>query len=261
MNFYVDFEATQPEQEIISVGVFSDNEYSFYNLVKPQFSQVSKYITDMTGITGETLKDKYDLNTIFEALYDWCYTQEADIANWHFYSYGDGDIDFIKHSLCNIKSANALIVASIMIATMKDYSKEVTKYFGGGTSLIKAFNYLEELEKKQKHNALDDAKMLADVFMKIDGKEPLAENPFKEKSEGYVSTYNFPSGMFYCKGVGKHSTEHHFDDIHLAMEWLINHKIGQTERDRVRRDRMSVKIMKAIRKNETYMGYKWRRVK
>ena len=250
MNFYVDFEATQPEQEIISVGAFSDNENSFYNLVKPRFSKVSKYITDMTGITNEALEDKYDLNTIFEALYLWCYTQESDIANWHFYSYGDGDVDFIKHSLCNINSANALVVASIMIATMKDYSKEVAKYFCGGTSLIKAFNYLEELEKKQKHNALDDAKMLADVFMKINGKEPLESYPFVSQPEGAVTTYNFPSGAFYCKGTGKHATEHKFNSIQVGIEWLIEHKIGQNERDRVHRDKMATKIMKAIRKND-----------
>jgi inhibitor of KinA sporulation pathway (predicted exonuclease) len=222
---------------------------------------VSKYISDMTGITNETLEDKYDLDTIFDALYLWCHEQEPNVANWHFYSYGDGDVDFIKHSLRNIKSANALIVASIMIATMKDYSKQVTKYFKGTTSLIKAFNYLEELEKQQKHNALEDAKMLADVFMKIDGKEPLDTNPFVVQKEGTVTSYNFPTGVFYCKSTGKNATERRFDNIHIAMEWLIEHKIGKNERDRVHRDKMATKIMKAIRKNTTYMEYKWRRVK
>ena len=40
MNFYVDFEATQPEQEIISIGVYCDNEKSFYpfhNILPPIF--------------------------------------------------------------------------------------------------------------------------------------------------------------------------------------------------------------------------------
>ena len=73
MNFYVDFEATQPEQEIISVGVYSDNECSFSNLVKPQFSVVNRYIEEMTGISNEMLQDVVDLDTVFSALYWWCH--------------------------------------------------------------------------------------------------------------------------------------------------------------------------------------------
>ena len=124
MNFYIDFEATQPEQEIISIGVYSDNEESFYALVKPQFSKISKYITDMTGITNEMVEDSYDLDTAFNDLYVWCANQETNLNEWHFYSYGDGDVDFIKHSMCNIQTQRPLIIASIMIATMKDFSKD-----------------------------------------------------------------------------------------------------------------------------------------
>ena len=67
MNFYIDFEATQPEQEIISIGVYCDNKESFYVLVKPQFSKVSKYITDMTGIIH---KDTADTQMIGISGYD-----------------------------------------------------------------------------------------------------------------------------------------------------------------------------------------------
>ena len=258
MNFYIDFESTQPEQEIISVGAYSDDEKPFYNLVKPQFSQVSKYISDMTGITNELLEDKFDLDTVFDALYEWCYLQQPDLTKWNFYSYGDADVDFIKHSMCNIKSEKALVIASIMIATMKDYSKEVTKYFCGNTSLIKAFNYLKHLEDKQKHNALEDAKMLADVFARTHDKEPLSKNPFVEMAS---NEYTFPSGKFYCKSTGKNAKEREFYNIHEAMDWLINLRIAQKDREIIRRDKMATKIMKAIRKKETYMQYLWRREK
>ena len=85
MNFYVDFEATQPEQEIISIGVYCDNKESFYALVKPQFSKVSKYITDMTGITNEMLADRDDFDAVLNDLYIWCTSQESNLNNWHFY--------------------------------------------------------------------------------------------------------------------------------------------------------------------------------
>ena len=148
MNFYVDFEATQPEQEIISIGVYCDNKESFYALVKPQFSKVSKYITDMTGITNEMLADRDNFDTVLNDLYIWCTSQESNLNNWHFYSYGDGDVEFLKYTMRNVTTERPLIIASIMIATMQDFSKEVTKYFRGTTSLIKAFNYLKSLENK-----------------------------------------------------------------------------------------------------------------
>ena len=260
MNFYVDFEATQPEQEIISIGVYSDNEKSFYALVKPQFSTVSKYITDMTGITNEMLETAESLDMVLKRLYLWCYEQENSLMNWHLYSYGDGDIEFLKNSMRNIKTETSLVIASIMIATMKDYSQNVTKYFRGTTSLIKAFNYLKSLENKQKHNALEDAKMLADIFMRINDKEPLSKNPFVEMviADG---SYTFPSGRFFCKAKGKNAKEREFGCIQEAIEWLINTHIAKDNREAVHRDKMATKIMKAIRKNECYMNYKWRRDK
>jgi DNA polymerase III epsilon subunit-like protein len=258
MNFYVDFEATQPEQEIIAVGVYSDNECSFSNLVRPQFSMVNKYIEEMTGITNEMLQYEIDLDTVFNALYWWCHTQEEDLTKWKFYSYGDADVDFIKHSLCNIKSEKALIIASLMIATLQAYSKVVREYFCGNTSLIKAYNYLKDLENKQCHNALEDAKMLADVFMRTFDKEPLTKNPFVEEAS---NDYTFPSGKFYCKSTGKNAKEREFYSIHDAIEWIINNRIPQDARPNVRRDKMATKIMKAIRKKETYMQFKWRREK
>ena len=261
MNFYVDFEATQPEQEIISIGVYSDNKESFYALVKPQFSKISKYITDMTGITNEMVEDSYDLDTAFNDLYVWCANQETNLNEWHFYSYGDGDVDFIKHSMCNIQTQPPLIIASIMIATMKDFSKDVTRYFHGTTSLIKAFNFLKDLEDKQKHNALEDAKMLADIFVKIYDKAPLATNPFVLQAREDEANYKFPSGRFFCKATGKNAKEREFPCVEAAIEWLIETNISKDARDKVHRDRIATKIMKAIRKHDTYMGYKWRRDK
>ena len=258
MNFYIDFEATQPEGEIISVGVVSDNGNKFYSLVKPQFSKVSKYITDMTGLTNEMLEEAKDLNSVMFNLYFWCQIQEYYKSNWHFYSYGDNDVDFLKSSLRNVHDDSALVITSLMIATMKDYSTIVREYFRGTVSLIKAYNYLKDLEDEQNHNALEDAKMLAEVFAKTANKEPLTANPFVEKQ---IVNYTFPSGKFFCKGVGKNSKEKAFYNIQEAIEWLISTKIRADAREAVHRDKMAVKIMKAIKKKDTYMGYKWRREK
>lgn len=259
MNFYVDFEATQPEQEIISIGAYSDDEESFYSLIRPQFSSISPYIRDMTGITQDMLEMANSFGVVMTDFYFWCQSQEPDLTKWNFYSYGDGDIDFLKHTLPNATTETSLIITSLMMATMKDYSKSVAKFFCGTTSLIKAFNYLEELENKQKHNALEDAKMLADVFCKVEFGTPLTTYPFATIPQEV--NYTFPSGKFYCKGIGKNAKEREFVSIHDAMEWLINTNINKEARDNVRRDKMAGKIMKAIRKKDRYMNYIWRREK
>ena len=261
MNIYIDFEATQPEQEIISIGAVAENGKTFYSLVKPQFSKVSQYITEMTGITNAQLENEYGLNAVLDLFYIWCKDQEDNLANWHFYSYGNTDIDFLKYSFCNLKTERPLVIASYMMATMQDYSKVVRNYFHGTVSLIRAFNFLKELDDKQKHNALDDAKMLAEVYSKISNQTPLEENPFKVTREEQEAHYTFPSGRFFCKGLGKNAKEREFADIHEAMEWLINTNIRAEDREAVHRDRMATKIMKSIRKHSNYMGYKWRRDK
>lgn len=259
MNFYIDFEATQPEQEIISIGIVAGNGETFHSLIKPQFSSISKYISDMTGITPEIANKANSFDTVMSQVWHWCRKQEDDITLWNMYVYGDSDVGFLKTSLPNAKSEAAILITSIMIATIKDYSIEVAKYFHGTTSLIKAFNYLKSLEDKQKHNALEDAKMLAEVYNKTLCAEPLEANPFTTTPT--ECSFNFPTGRFFCKSTGKNAKEREFANIHDAMEWIIEHKIGQKDRPNIRRDKMAVKIMVAIKKKKTYMQYNWRRVK
>lgn len=262
MKFYVDFEATQPEQEIISVGVVAENGQTFYHTITPQFSRVSPYIAELTGLTQSLLDNAgTTFDVAFSNLFDWCVCQSNGdgVINWEFYSYSNNDIEFLKASQRNITNNKAYILVSVMIANMKDYSKNVTKFFKGHTSLIKAFNYLQTINQEQYHNALDDAKMLATVARKIETIKPLEEYPF---AKNYKNTkYIMPSGVFYCKGLGQNAKERKFDSCEEAIEWLINTNIGKNHREGIHKDRMATKIMKAIRKNETYMNYHWRRVK
>ena len=56
MKFYIDFEATQPENEIIAIGAVAENNATFYSLIKPQLSSISPYISQMTHISVEDLE-------------------------------------------------------------------------------------------------------------------------------------------------------------------------------------------------------------
>ena len=226
MNIFVDFEATQPAGEIIAIGAKAENGEQFFDDIMKKFNK-------------------------------WCNSLCIGRIYQHFYSYGAADKQFLINSFQSLNSDDAINLVSYMITTMQDYSENVALFFNGSTSLIKAYNYFEN-EKEQKHNALEDAEMLAEVFVKITDKEPLSENPFVERA---IYNYTFPSGRFFCKGKGKNAKEREFGCIQEAIEWLINTNIAKDSRDAVHRDKMATKIMKAIRKNECYMNYKWRREK
>ena len=62
MKFYIDFEATQPENEIIAIGAVAENGATFHSLVKPQLSSISPYISHMTHISAEDLEWAPDIN-------------------------------------------------------------------------------------------------------------------------------------------------------------------------------------------------------
>lgn len=258
MKIFIDFEATGAK-EIVSVGAVAENGNTYYSLVKPEISKLTQYLSDLIGLRNEDLDNAPKIENVFSELYYWCINLEPHVSNWEFYSYGSDDIDFIRASKPFLNSDESIIIASLMIANMIDYSKTAQIYFQGTTSLIKAFNYINNIEKEQIHNALDDAKMLADVFDRIDGEEPLNVCPFVNHIT--ANNYTFPSGKFYCKGTGKNSKEREFLNIQDAIEWIIDTKINKNSRDKIHRDKMAIKIMKAIKKNDIYMQYKWRRIK
>jgi DNA polymerase III epsilon subunit-like protein len=59
MKYFIDFEATQYNHEIISVGCIREDGKTFYSLVKPKkLNSLTKFITELTGITKEMLQEE-----------------------------------------------------------------------------------------------------------------------------------------------------------------------------------------------------------
>lgn len=258
MKIFVDFEATQPYGEIIAIGAKAETGEEFFHYVKPQLSVLTPDITKLTGITQIMLDTQgWLFDSAMRDFADWCCNLEESVYKQRFFSYGASDIQFLAATFPTLSTNKAIYLASYMMVTMEDYSENTALFFNGPTSLIKAYNYFEH-EKQQKHNALEDAKMLAEVFGKVQFNHPLDEYPFKKEEE---TEFNWPTGTFFCKSQGKNAKEHRFNDSHLAVEWLIRNKIGPKRGNEVHRDRIAKNIMKAIKKKSTYMGYNWRRVK
>ena len=91
--------------EVIEFGAVKlDENYKqiseFQCYVKPQFSEITKHITKLTGITNETVADKNNFEIEFEKFFEW-------IGGWdmQIYSWSASDIKQLKNE-CAYKLPN-----------------------------------------------------------------------------------------------------------------------------------------------------------
>ena len=263
MKFYIDFEATQPENEIIAIGAVAENGATFHTLVKPQLSSISPYISQMTHISAEDLETA---PTIDKALIDfdlWVMRQENEIMRCRFISYGDDD-KFIKSTLPAITNDHAFTVAAVLMAKIEDCSAETKRFFHGTIKLVHAFNYVQAVETEQKHNPLEDAMMLQKVYEHMQTHDPLPCHPLNKNFGAAMAnaTVKMPSGTFWCQTSKKKNAQIvSFESCDEAIDWLITKVMKAKEPERIHRDRVMANIMKAIRKDERYCNFYWRRVK
>lgn len=171
MNFYIDFEATQFSNEIISIGCVADNGNRFSCLVKPHDKKkLTKFIIDLTGITQEMIDEKgLSSDDAFMAFYEFV-KQNNDIGAPTYYCYGNSDKDFLKHTINHMQNLEAIVFASSVQALLVDYSNTVKNYLSARglalKKLVALIRHVDEIE--QKHDALDDALMLKECYDGLD---------------------------------------------------------------------------------------------
>jgi inhibitor of KinA sporulation pathway (predicted exonuclease) len=264
-KFFFDFEATD-KNEIIAFGCVAENGATFYSLVKPSFSEITGYIKELTHIDEKQLANAPSYTEVLHDFDVWLSSFNIGYKSMEFYVYGNTDLIFLKTSMESLYTNRAILMNSLLITKIKDYSEYVKKYFNTNVSLIHAYNYILESQKKQEHHALDDAIMLKTIFDNINDKPALTFNPFKEKikieltEDKYPVNYVVPSGRISCRHrITK--KEYQFNNIKEAVEWLIQRQVPSEARDRVHRAEMCKKIMKSIRTKKPYSECDWRRVK
>ena len=72
MNFYLDFEAAQFSNRIISIGCITDDDVYFYSLVKLEGKKkVGKFVAAMTNIKDEDLKEAPSADAVFADFWNW----------------------------------------------------------------------------------------------------------------------------------------------------------------------------------------------
>lgn len=67
MKYFIDFEATQFSQEIISIGCVREDGKNFYSLIKPKkLSGITDFITSLTGITKDMVREAPNSDEVFK---------------------------------------------------------------------------------------------------------------------------------------------------------------------------------------------------
>ena len=272
MKFYIDFEATQPGNEIIAIGAVSENGSTFKHYCKPKFSEVTQYITELTGIKAEDVQYADSFESAINALGCWCNDLD-DTGMWSFHCYGDSDKDFLAVSAgqADVLRFTTLGLTAIhnLAFHLTDDSEAIFKYFNRQISLIRAYNWAKESELKQDHDPVKDAEMLKFVQNFVALGKQLPDCPYTavttatENGLGRCAAgFNMPSGKFFCKGKGKNNKNtHEFESCDAAINWLIETRCPKNDRELIRRDRMATKIMIAMKRGETYCDFIWWREK
>ena len=101
MNYFIDFEANQFSNEIISIGCVRENGDQFYSLINPK-KRITEFITNLTGITNELLQKAENSEEVFQKFFEWCNEYPNDIPT--FYCYGNSDTSFVKTNFNKAKN-------------------------------------------------------------------------------------------------------------------------------------------------------------
>jgi inhibitor of KinA sporulation pathway (predicted exonuclease) len=262
MHFFIDFEATQYSEEIISVGCVREDGETFYSLVAPVSGKITPFITNLTGITSKMLETAMSPNNVFEMFYDWVFTSGEETPE--FYCWGDSDINFIRNTFKKATSLKARLALGYMCGDIKDYSKEFSKKKGIG--LLKVLRIFEP-EATQNHNSLDDAVMLYKIYQNFSALPPKEQDKIKLGVAGEISPdkpkwfeLDLADGAICI--INKHKQALHvFTSIDKAVEWIFENKMIGDAKETADRKKVANKILKACRKNENYFEMHWVQVK
>lgn len=279
MNFYIDFEANQFSNRIISVGCVSDSEQTFFQLCKPskKGEKITSFITELTGITQEAIDMAKTADEVFTEFFDWidaiCYNSK-EIPE--FYCYGNSDKDFLQATVKYMTDFKAITMVNSLIASMKDYTKILN--FEHPIGLIKLYNFLLASEIKQNHNSLDDAKKLKYVFDNRDkitfdiipaaasSKTPTSQlEVFKSWPKTATDKYKADTladetnWKYKIQNCNNKNGVKYFLDIDMALRWYFRycHHEGYKAKNQEDIKRFKKNIEESIKNKTKFLGYKW----
>ena len=247
MKCYVDFEASEAQQKIISVGCIREDGQEFYSLVHTD-DPITPRITEITEITQAEIDGAKSIDEVFAKLYDW-----ADDAYLEFICYGSGDLDFVSNTFYDAQSFKAASMLGYMYLNMYDCSEEIKQHFyvNKTISLEKLMLYFDPDFSGQSHNALDDAKILKQVYEHMNSESSNKANVFGE----YLNTYHIPYEIKKVIRLNGDTVQEEFSSMDEAVAWLSSQ---QNDKGSQYLQGAAEKIKKAAKEGGKYFGSNWR---
>lgn len=281
MKFFIDFEALQFNNFIISIGCVCENGNQFCSFVKPpEGKTVSQFITDLTGITDETLAAAPSIDEAFNTFYQFISDNCAITSEKpEYFCYGDMDATFIKASMKYINDIQAYTFAQALSHSLVDYQKTVKSFFitPNNIALKKVYTLIKEEETVQHHDALEDAMMLSEVVNKMKAKcrpedgallSAMKREDKPKRKMAPAIFQNWPGDKWEADTLGSASNYSikatagsrtvYFDTLETAALWIIRYCTRGLSPKR-EGDVVGVmnKINKGIKEGKEPYGFKW----
>ena len=276
MNYFIDFEATQFSNEIISIGCVNQNGETFYSEVKAK-KKITAFITSLTGITDSQNKVARTSDEVFADFFD--YLMKYPDERTTFYCYGNTDINFVKKNLENTKNVKAQAALSMIGMNLHDYASVTKMHFGlvKNIALIKLVAHYRGVEEiHQEHDALEDALFLKEVFEHVSNEDEVEGHPFPD----YELTGALPKMKPDANGNPsaksprnilkslKHRVEMYdangeilkesFSNIGEARRYVMDNKMGPIDKKKTDKSKVENKIINAHKKKIPYSGQFWK---
>ncbi len=244
MQYFIDFEASQYTQEIISIGCVAETGQTFYSLVYTKHP-VGKFVSSLTGLNQDDINLAPKPDVVFTAFAQWIEQTNTTKRPIKFICYGNADTGFALNTLRHIVlSYQAQSVLSVIALNLVDYSEIVKTTFGltKHISLIKVAQFFNGTEMAQTHNALDDAKLLKYVYDNVQNNVP-------------INIVAFPE---YMAQVERYNKNHEFEEIFYGMEaaikWIINQ---QGMPSGTKTSQIAARIKNSSDQKKPYCGFYW----
>jgi DNA polymerase III epsilon subunit-like protein len=256
MKYFIDFEATQYTQEIIQIGCVREDGQKFSSLIKPRhLKNVTRAITELTGIAKNDLAHERNSDEVFSELFDWICRDRTPAK---FFCYGSSDLIFVKNNLkkCT-KSIRAQAALSIIAESLTDVANLVEEHFRleKVPSLKKVMGYYYPEDEHVCHDALSDAEMLYEVYQAMMNEEKIRGIPFPE----YIGTPIFKSqedlDRFVIVRSGNGKGEVVYKTLDKAKEFIIEQV--RKHSCEINHTNAQKKILAAINNKKKYFGYEW----
>ena len=170
LKIYLDLEANAITNEVISIGMVTEEGKEFYSLVRPH-TKLDHRIKELTHITQEEADNAPSLEDVMFDVRRFICQQISANDKIIFYHYGKNDRHYLKSSKTFAANESTKMILDYIINRCENLDRIVPKHFNRTSIGLRSAYLTMRLSSNepatQNHNALEDAQMLKYVWENI----------------------------------------------------------------------------------------------